>query len=1497
MISTKWLPALLDAVDPRRRRSFVVGSRVHVEIRCVPGERFAAYCAAIERAVGRVGGVARVHVNGPLLRAVADFGEGTPRLEDVAAAIEAVERELVLEDLPFARDRLEHPGDEAAIARLGLELSADTAALAMALAGRVAGVGVRALQIDVLALLTTLRGSPYLRGLVEQTIGAAASDLVLTLAGAAAQGFAQSTVGPLVDLGYRLLFLSELVSRRSVWLDREHELFGDDQPHVPPLDEAERAGAMPPGPIERYSDQAFYGSIGAFGVGVAATGSLAEATAPLVGGSPRPAHVGRHAFVAWLGRALARRGILILDGGRMRLLDRIDTVVLDGGLVASFEVDAESLVASDETRATELRRQVARLFDRDAPLAGGRDGEWTLRRARHDASRGLPGIVRNAIATFERQGRTALLISSRKRRLHGVLALRRTLRRDVEDLARALRQAGVDVQVASAEAAVREVLPEAMRAAAALAGDPSALIADLQRGGKVVCFVTAGSTGTARAADLVVGLRRGGASPPWGCHVLCGPSLADCGPLLRAVAAAREVASQGVAVAEAAAAIGLVLALGGLRWQTTPAVSQVVDLASLVSMVNGIRLAAKAVGTAGDELRDDDSLDWHALEPDVVLARLGSSLDGLAQPEAERRRTRTHEPPSTTTRYLEAGVDELANPLTPVLGAAASLSAAVGSIADAMMVAGVAAFNAVTGAVQRVQAEEAVGELDRGQLRRVRVLRDGGERTCDADELVPGDVIRLEAGDAVPADCRLLTADGLEVDESSVTGESLPVRKDPTPSYATVLAERTSMLYADTSIAAGRARAVVVAVGDRTEARRARAAEGAPPESGVELRMRSLLNFTSPVAVASGAIVAVNGLLRGMPFADVVGSAVGLTVAAIPEGLPMIATLAQLAAARRLSQRGALVKNARAVEALGRMNVVCLDKTGTVTEGRIHLTCVSDGRRTSELRDAAPAIDPVLAGVLRVALRATPVPKPGRMLPHLTDRAVEEAASYLANAPEDDRQERWQVVAELPFEPARAYHAALGRVGDAYELCVKGAPEVVLERCTRAKSRTLDARGRARLEAEAHRLARQGLRVLAVARRQKTTNGGLGDEHVRELEFAGFVGLSDPVRESARPAIRALREAGVRLVMMTGDHPSTAEHIAASLGLIERNGVLTGADIDRLDDDELDRRLADTVVLARLTPTHKVRIVQAYQRLRFVVGMTGDGANDAPAIRLAHVGIALGRDATSAARAAADVVITDDRVETLVDAVLEGRAMWSSVRDAISLLLGGNLGELAFIVAGSLATGASPLNARQLLLVNLLTDAAPALATALRPPRAASPETLLAEGPEASLGRALERDVVWRALATAGGATVAWLAARPFGPQRAGTVALASLVTSQLGQTLVTGGRSPLVLAASVGSFAATVGAIQTPGVSGLLGCTPLGPVGWSLALGSSALATGASVVLPRALPGAADWIIDLVRNPGDLVPRLPGLLRASSAGDAPAEESEHVQASDGSLH
>jgi cation-transporting ATPase I len=970
-------------------------------------------------------------------------------------------------------------------------------------------------------------------------------------------------------------------------------------------------------------------------------------------------------------------------------------------------------------------------------------------------------------------------------------------------------------------------------------------IHDLQAEGRVVALVSHRYGGALRAADCGIGVAHPGQShPPWGADVIC-MDLSEVAPVIDATRLARTAGRQAAALSALGSTAAGVLALGPLPGAGRRAVTAV-QAASLAAMAAGAWTAARLPAPPPSPANEDPDVPWHAVAAEDAVQRLQSRPGGLTGEEARSRRRPDDSPKSPSFPALVG--QELTNPLTAVLGVGAGLSALTGSLIDAALIGGVITLDAAIGATQRLRTESAIAKLGRGLTEgRARVVRDERETVQEATAVVPGDIVVLSAGDAVPADGRIVEAAGLEVDESALTGESLPAAKDPMPvDVGMAIAERTSMVYAGTSVAAGRAKAVVVATGSATEAGRATKTTAAV-STGVESRLEELTRRTVPAVLAAGAGLTANGLLRRVPAGEAIGAGVSLATSAVPEGLPFVATAAQSATARRLAASDVLVRNPHVLEALGRVDVLCFDKTGTLTEGRLRVTRVSDGVHEQQVRD----MDSDGQAVLAAALRATPRARPGG-LPHPTDQAVVEAASS-AGLHLDHGIKGWKKVSSLPFEPGRGYHAVIGRTPHGVYLSVKGAPEVVLPRCTiwRRGDQThpLHGASRDRINAEVDRLARLGLRILAVAERNGSRPDKVTDDDVDQLELVGFLGVSDEARSDAAEPLSLLHRAGVDIVMITGDHPSTAEAVASDLGLINGRGVMTGPDIEAMDDAELDGVIDKVAVFARVTPADKVRIVGAFQRAGRIVAMTGDGANDAQAIRLAQVGVAFGSRSTPAAQQAADIVIARDDLGALIETMVEGRAMWASVRDALAILLGGNLGEVAFATGAALATGRSPLSPRQLLTVNLFTDLAPAMAIAVQPPQSGRAD-LAREGPDTSLSGRLARDIGLRAGATAAGAYGAWIAARLTGtPTRARTVALAALVGSQLGQTLVIGRRSPLVIATSLISAGALATVIETPGLSNLFDCRPLGPLGWSIVLTSAFVATAGSVAADALIP------------------------------------------------
>ncbi|WP_405182264.1 cation-transporting P-type ATPase [Nocardia sp. NBC_01377] len=981
------------------------------------------------------------------------------------------------------------------------------------------------------------------------------------------------------------------------------------------------------------------------------------------------------------------------------------------------------------------------------------------------------------------------------------------------------------------------------------------LVARLQREGHVVAVVADGGEAALAAADCGLAVEAHPEHPvPWHADLIAVDGAVGAAALLDACRLARNISRHSVLLALAGSAANALIMLGvpAPRWRRkVPHVSLGVDAAALVALAHG-RLSASRLVAPTSKARASN--DWHRVPATEVLTRLGSSAEGLTAAEADSRRPPPVTGPSTPRRLLlEHVVAELRNPLTPVLAAGAALSVAVGSVLDGAMVAAVVFADAGIGALQQFEADRAIAALDQVAAQRVRVRRDGTERRVHARELVIGDIIRLGPGEGVPADCRLVEADGLEIDESALTGESLPVAKVPTPIDAQALADQRCMLFAGTAVAAGRAGAVVVAVGADTAA--GQAARGVTsPRTGVETRLEALAAQATPIALGAGIVTIAANLARGdRPLAETLATGVSLAVAAVPESLPILATAAQLAGARRLAGRGVLVHNKRAVEALGRVDVLGVDKTGTLTHGILRVTIVHDGREECAPDQLSDRHRRILATAHAVAAATLP----RRRRQGSTDDAIVTAATAakLAEPP--------VALSELTYESGRAYHAVSVQDEGGVRLNVVGAPETILSCCASYEHPVsgpveMDRGRRGRLDGVVEELAGDGGRVLAVAFRplSESPDDELSEDDITGLVLAGFLVLSDPPRAHAAAALKRITLAGVRPVLISGDHPATARWLATEVGVLPASdgstGVVTGPELDRLDDDALDTMLPGVSVCARVTPAHKVRLVAAYRRAGHCVAMTGDGVNDAAAIRLADVGIALGGGrGTEAARHAADVVLVEDHIGSIVDALIEGRALWVAVRDAVANLIGHNYGEIAVIAGISLLTGRTPLTARQVLLCNLFTDTIPALAIAMRPVPDLDPARLLAEGPDRSIGPMLTERIIVNGIATGLAGAGGYVAARLTGSiERARTVTLLSIVGAQLGETAVLRPTDPVVTGAAVISAAALLGIVEIPGASQLFGCRPVGPGGLLIAATAATAAT-VGTLLHTAVPSS----------------------------------------------
>lgn len=1257
-----------------------------------------------------------------------------------------------------------HPADPAGVRTAVATFGVDVLGTAVAVTGY-------ALRLPpsprlVTAVVTLLRENPRFRAWLRARLGPDRMDLVLATANAAAHGAGQTPASLLLDGTLRACQIAETVARAAAFDAVHDDLCGPDRVSLAPGGES-----RPPlreSPAQEYAAHASAGSV----LGAAATLLVkhdgTEAAEAVLAGSPKAARYGPAAFHAVLSAALSRTGVLVRDPERLRRLDMAGTVVLHAGALRGADGEADPWA---EPVLDAARRAGLRVVLVDDPALEDFTG---LADQVVDARRPLDDVV------YEARGETQTVLTV--------------------------------ARVGSAE--------------------ESDVLAAL------------------RASDVAVALTDRDGAVVWGADLLALHGLPDVWRVLIAIPAARAVGGRSQTLARSGAALsGLLVAVGEAkggrgRFAMLPGLRHApVDAGAALALLSGMRAALGVAVARAPHPRP--RVHWHELDPDQARDRiehqpgvestpLGTLAEGLRKAADGVYRHPLVAPVRWSYELGQAVRGELHDPLTPVLAVGSAASAILGSAVDALLVVGALDLNALVGGVQRLRAERALSGLVADQKRKARVVPAeeeapaGGTRTVEAGKLTPGDVIQLKGDDVVPADARLLWQEGLEVDESALTGESLPVEKDTDPTPHAPVADRSCMVFEGTTVVAGEARAVVVDTGEHTEAARAvHLAARTPPAAGVQARLQELTRKALPLTLAGGAAVTGIALLRGTPIREAVSGGVAVAVAAVPEGLPLVATVAQLAAARRLSRGGVLVRTPRTLEALGRMDTICFDKTGTLTENRLRLVRVSDAEGTVRAVAAAGSADTV-----RSAARACPRFNGGSERPvHATDEAVLDAAR-----PDPD----WTQLAGLPFEAGRGYAAAVGRTGDGSRvLVVKGAPETVLPAGLPPGAANA-----------AQELAGSGLRVLAVAERR--LDGGEDESAVLEqplqdLEFNGVLALSDVPRDTSTALVKGLLEAGVRPVVLTGDHPQTARAIAAELGWPEDTVVVTGDELAAADRAARARMLRDAGVVARVAPEQKLQVVEALRDAGRVVGMVGDGANDAAAIRAADIGVGISARGSAAARNAADIVLTDDDLTVLIDAVGEGRALWHSVADAIAILIGGNAGEVGFGLIGTLVSGRAPLSTRQMLMVNLFTDLFPSMAVAVTEKEG---EADLAHVEEAAgvLGDPLLRQIRHRALTTCLGALTAWLIGRftPGTARRSSTMALCGVVGTQLVQTLLDRRDSRLVQITSLGSAAVLVAVVQTPVLSRAFGCTPLGPLAWAGVAVAIALALAGQRALPR---------------------------------------------------
>jgi Ca2+-transporting ATPase len=775
---------------------------------------------------------------------------------------------------------------------------------------------------------------------------------------------------------------------------------------------------------------------------------------------------------------------------------------------------------------------------------------------------------------------------------------------------------------------------------------------------------------------------------------------------------------------------------------------------------------------------------WHALSAQEVLDHLKVREDGLSSAEAAVRRTQygpnqLDEAPRPS--FLKMLWEQFNNFIVMLLIVASIISAILGEWVDASAIMAIVVLNAILGIIQERRAEEALAALKKLAAPEARVLRDAHHLTISSLDLVPGDVVFLEAGNHVPADLRLLEAINLEIDESALTGESLPVHKNASMKLERdiPLGDRRNTAFMGTTITYGRGRGVVTSTGMRTElgliATMLQSVEN--EETPLQRRLDQLGKILGWGALVICALVFVVAVVKNTDLGLVGGAgllaylqsaknelvnfflvAVSLAIAAVPEGLPAVVTISLALGMREMIRRHALIRRLASVETLGSATVICSDKTGTLTQNEMTVTRVwVDGqsvqvtgsgysRRGEFLVDGKPVdlmkqypaiLTALWVGALNNDADLEPLegdPDSYRIVGDPTEGCllvaaakagpvhVDLASAYprLHEVPFDSERKRMVTVHDVlrPHpEDLSPYYDAQKRGWDV--IAVKGAPDVVLDLCThyqtrKDKARALDQKAKKAILQANDDMTRDALRVLAMAYRDVPEAEKDVEALEKDLIFVGLIGMMDPAREEVKPALAKAIQAGIRTVMITGDYPNTARAVAETIGLLQPgHKVLTGADVDRMSDDVLRSEIEQVDVFARVSPEHKLRIVDALQADGEVVAMTGDGVNDAPAIKRANIGVAMGITGTDVAKETADMVLTDDNYASIVDAVEQGRIIYDNIRKFVYFLLSSNVAEIMIIFLATLAGLPTPLTAIQLLWLNLITDGAPALALAM----------------------------------------------------------------------------------------------------------------------------------------------------------------------------------------
>lgn len=737
---------------------------------------------------------------------------------------------------------------------------------------------------------------------------------------------------------------------------------------------------------------------------------------------------------------------------------------------------------------------------------------------------------------------------------------------------------------------------------------------------------------------------------------------------------------------------------------------------------------------------------WHNFAPSRVMRELGVGENGLGAGEALRRlkeEGRNVLPEAAPDSYAAIFVRQFKSPLIYVLFAACAIVFAMGEVVDGSVILTVLLFNAIVGTVQEGRAQNTLLALKRYVETSATVLRDGGELIVPDKEVARGDVIILQEGEKVPADARVISTSDLKIDESSLTGESEPVAKiaEAIKTASLPVSEQRNMLFKGTNVVAGKGRAVVVATGERTAIGRIAAQISAiDAEIPLKASIRRLSRAIIIVVALISASLFLLGLSRGQDAATIFTTVVSLAVSIIPEGLPIVITLVLATGVWRMSKRNALVKKLQAVEALGQARVIAVDKTGTITKNELVIREVYvDGKSFGiggvgyeakgavELEgaviDAANHPELLFAGKLAAFCSSAHVSYSEaegrwRVSGDPTEAAIGVFGEKVGFV-KDGLLRESPLIGEIPFDYRLKYHATVNRAEGGNFLAVDGAPEAVLALCSRmrvgGKNIPMREKDRERLEGVLASMSERGLRVVAGAVRERAPRS-IAPEDVKGLTFVCFFGMQDALRPEVAEAMAKAASAGIRVVMITGDHKLTARAIAREAGIWKQGDrIFTGAEIDAMSDEELADDLRDATVFARVTPEHKLRIVNAYRKRNEIIAMTGDGVNDAPPLVAADLGVAMGKIGTEVAKEAADIVLLDDNFGSIVSAVEEGRSIYKTIKKVVLYLFSTSMGEVFTIVGALLLGYPLPILASQIIWLNFVTDGFLTAALAMEP--------------------------------------------------------------------------------------------------------------------------------------------------------------------------------------